>query len=187
MHSVLQHYTQTQIEKASGIKCIVTDVDGVLTDGGITYDNQGSEYKKFNAKDGLIVGFLRAAGFKVGAITGRSSAIVEGRSRELKFDFLYQDAEDKLEPFEEIKIKFNLTNQEIAYIGDDILDLPLIVQSGLGVAPADAHNYIQKQADLITMAKGGEGVFREVADLLLASQGKLETVVNKYGEIRTPG
>jgi len=142
MHSVLQHYTQTQIEKASGIKCIVTDVDGVLTDGGITYDNQGFEYKKFNAKDGLIVGFLRAAGFKVGAITGRSSAIVEGRSRELKFDFLYQDAKDKLEPFEEIKIKFNLTNQEIAYIGDDILDLPLIVQSGLGVAPADAHNYI---------------------------------------------
>jgi len=158
-------------------------VDGVLTDGSITYDGSGVESKTFNVKDGMIVGFLRRAGIWVGAITGRESKIVKLRCEELKFDFLYQNAEDKLKPYGEIIKKYELQDEQIAYLGDDILDLPLIVKVGLGVTPADAHNYVQEKADLVTIAKGGAGVFREAADLVLASRGELEKIMAKYGDL----
>ncbi len=187
MQNILKHYTQSQIEKASKITCIITDVDGVLTDGGITYDESGMEFKKFHARDGLIVGFLKKAGILVGAISGRESMIVQKRCSELGFDFLYQNAKDKIPVYAEIRGNYTLTNEQMAYIGDDLLDLPLIAEAGLGVTPSDAHNYIQKRADLVTLAKGGQGVFRELADLVLASTGEMEKIIAQYGDFQRTG
>lgn len=166
------------MEKIKLIKAVITDVDGVLTDGGIYYDTAGQETKKFNAKDGMGVGMLRKAGLKVGLITGRHSETVIRRAEELKFDFHIHGAKDKQLHFQNFKDKFNLKNEEIAYIGDDINDLVVMLQCGIKVCPADAPDYIQVKMDYVTQKKGGDGAFREFSDWILENQGKLETIIN---------
>jgi len=166
-------------EKAKKIKAILTDVDGVLTDGGIIYDNDYKEYKRYNVKDGQIISHLKRLGFIVGAITGRESNVVKKRMDELKFTFHLHGIKDKLLEYEKIKLKYNLQDEEIAYIGDDIIDLSILCRCGLSVTPKDAREYIKNEVDFITPSKGGEGVFRDVSDMILKEQGLLENLITK--------
>ncbi|MDA0314613.1 MAG: HAD hydrolase family protein [Bacteroidetes bacterium] len=173
----LQHIPVEVLEKAKHIKVLITDVDGVLTDGGIFYDNEGMEYKKYNVKDGLIVQHLKNAGFLVGAITGRASQVVENRCNELRFDFHYHGVKDKLKKLTELMETMELSLEEVAYIGDDLIDLPVLIRVGLSIAPADALPYVCAAVHHVSTFKGGKGVYREAADLLLHAKGQLVPLV----------
>jgi 3-deoxy-D-manno-octulosonate 8-phosphate phosphatase (KDO 8-P phosphatase) len=176
---VLQKYPKSLIKKASEIKAIFFDVDGVLSDGKIIYDDTGRETKNFNVKDGYIISHLRSAGIIVGIITGRDSKIVSNRAAELKLDFCHQGIMDKLSVFEKLIAFHKLKKKQVAYIGDDINDLATLKACGLSACPADALSYVKSEVDLITEVSGGQGVVREVADLVLASQGLLEKILKK--------
>lgn len=177
MKKILERYTKEQVKKASAIKAIFFDVDGVLTDGRIIYDETGKETKEFNVKDGFIVGYVKKSGIILGAITGRESATVTKRMAELKVDFCHQGIVDKAEVCRKLMEHYSLESEDVAYLGDDINDLGVFKLVGLSVCPADGLSYVKDQADLVTFAKGGKGVFREVADLVLASQGKLTNLL----------
>lgn len=154
-------------KKCAAVRLLVTDVDGVLTDGGIVYDESGVESKRFNVKDGYVCKYLLQAGIKLAIITGRSSGIVQRRSSELNFTYLRQGVSDKLQTLKEIADLERLTPSQIAFIGDDLNDLELIRYAGLSAAPVDAFDYITNEVDYICSRKGGEGAFREFADLIL--------------------
>jgi 3-deoxy-D-manno-octulosonate 8-phosphate phosphatase (KDO 8-P phosphatase) len=173
----LSHVPDQVWEKAKSIKVLITDVDGVLTDGGIIYDDLGTEYKKYNVKDGLIVQHLRKSKIIVGAITGRNSQVVESRCEELKFDFHYHGIKEKAKKLQEILETMEIELEEVAYIGDDLIDLPILTQVGLAVAPADALPYVKSAVHYISPFKGGEGVFRELGDILLHSRGSLISLI----------
>lgn len=174
---VLGKYTKEQIKKAANIKALFFDVDGVLTDGGIIYDDTGCETKKFNVKDGYIVSHLKKAGIIVGIITGRESKVVSNRAAELKLDFCHQGIMDKHAVFEKLVEFHKLKRKQVAYIGDDINDLKVLQTCGLSACPADAPDYIRNKVDIITKTKGGEGVAREISDLILASKGILDKIL----------
>lgn len=180
MQQILKHFSEEIIKKCKNIKAVISDVDGVLTDGGIIYDNDGKEYKKFNVKDGQIIKHLKRGGCLVGAITGRDSPVVRFRCTELKMDFHYHGSKEKWRQYEQVKQDFDLKDEEILYIGDDIIDLSIFTRCGLAVAPSDAMSYVKDYADLVTQAKGGEGVLREVGDLVLAAKGLLEGIIVQY-------
>ena len=171
--------TNDTLEKAKKIKAILFDVDGVLTDGGIIYDNNGIEYKKYNVKDGQIISHLKRLGFIVGAITGRKSDVVKNRCIELKLDFHKHGVKDKLVEYDKFKKQYNLTDEQIAYIGDDIIDLSILTRCGLSATPNDARIYMKENVDIITDTKGGEGVFRDIADYILESQNLLEQLIRE--------
>ena len=173
MKQILNRYTKEQVKKASVIKAIFFDVDGVMTDGKIIYDDTGKESKEFNVKDGYIISHVKKAGIIVGIITGRDSKVVSHRAAELKLDFCHQGIIDKHAVFEKLVDFHKLKKKQVAYIGDDINDLTTLQSAGFSVCPADAMSYIRTQVDLVTEAKGGEGVIREVADLVLAARGEL--------------
>lgn len=170
-------------EKINKIKIILTDVDGVLTDSKIIYDDNFLEYKNFNVKDGFIIKPLQKLGFKVGVITGRESDVVKKRCQELGFDFHYHGKggiNAKLETFETI-LKENLVDAEnIAYIGDDWIDLPILMRCGLSAAPKDAMKEVIERVDYVTERNGGEGALREFAGLILEGQEKLEDLIKVY-------
>ena len=174
---VLDRYPKTLIRRAADIKAIFVDVDGVLTNGKIIYDSEGRELKMFNVKDGQIVNHLKKAGIVVGVISGRDSVAVAKRCHELKFDFCHQGILDKSEVFKKLTAFHKLKKKEVIYIGDDINDLGPFKLSGLAICPADAPVYIKSIVDLSTLAKGGGGVLREVADLVLAAKGILSKIL----------
>ncbi len=174
---VLNKYTKTVIRRAADIKAIFFDVDGVLTDGKIIYDSEGRELKHFNVKDGQIISYLKKAGIVVGAISGRDSAAVAKRCNELKMDFCHQGILDKTAVFKKLTDFHKLKKKEVIYIGDDINDLGPLQLAGLSVCPADAPVYLKSLVDLNTKAKGGDGVLREVADLVLAAKGILSKIL----------
>ncbi|KYG77031.1 3-deoxy-D-manno-octulosonate 8-phosphate phosphatase (KDO 8-P phosphatase) [Roseivirga ehrenbergii] len=166
-------------EKAKKIKAIIFDVDGVLTDGRIIYNNEGMESKEFNVKDGQIIQHLKLHEILTGVITGRDSQVVRNRCNELKFDFHYHGVKRKGEKFEDILMEFGLNADEVAFIGDDIIDLPVLTQCGLAATPADGHYKVKEHVDLVLQAKGGEGALRELADLVLESQGFYELIIER--------
>lgn len=170
------------LSKAAKIKLLITDVDGVLTDGGIIYDDLKTEYKKYNVKDGLIVQHLRKARIMVGAITGRSSPVVENRCEELRFDFHYHGVKDKGKKLLELLETLEIQLEEVAYIGDDLIDIPVMKSVGLAIVPSDALEYVKPIATYISRYGGGKGVFRETADLILFAQGKFSEVIQSYLE-----
>jgi 3-deoxy-D-manno-octulosonate 8-phosphate phosphatase (KDO 8-P phosphatase) len=169
--------TQSTKQKAQKIKAILFDVDGVLTDGGIIYDDNGVEYKRYNVKDGQIISHLKRFGFIVGAITGRESNVVKNRCIELKLDFHKHGVKDKLVEYDNFKKLYNLIDEQIAYIGDDIIDLSILVRCGLSATANDARVYIKDNVDIITSSNGGDGVFRDISDYILESQNKLEQLI----------
>lgn len=176
MKVVLSQYSKSIQKKAAHIRALFFDVDGVLTDGKITYDDAGREIKSFNVKDGYIIAHLKQAGIVVGIITGRESGAVAKRAAELRLDFCHQGIVDKRVVVEKMAAFHKLKKKEIAYIGDDLNDLPTLAAVGLAVCPADAMAYIKTQTHFVTFARGGDGVVREVADLILAAQGKLDKI-----------
>lgn len=177
MKEVLEKYPKSLVKKASQIKALIFDVDGVLTDGKITYDDSGKEIKSFDVKDGLIIGHLRKAGIIIGAISGRESAAVSKRASELKFDFCHQGIVDKASVFLKLIEFHKLKKKQVLYVGDDINDLSILKQAGIAACPADAPVYVRKFVEVVTTSKGGQGVVRELADLLLASRGYLDKLV----------
>lgn len=164
-------------EKAEKIKAILFDIDGVLTDGGIIYDDIGIEYKRYNVKDGQIISHLKRLGFVVGAISGRESDVVKNRCFELKLDFHKHGVKDKLVEYNNFKGTYSLKDDQIAYIGDDIIDLSILVRCGLSATPSDARSYMKENVDIVTDSKGGEGAFRDIADYILESQNMLEELI----------
>lgn len=174
---VLGKYSRDQIKKAAQIKAIFFDVDGVLTDGKIIFDDTGRETKQFNVKDGYIISHLKKAGILVGIITGRESKVVSNRAAELKLDFCHQGIIDKYAVFEKLIQFHKLKRKEVAYIGDDINDLKVMESCGLSACPADALDYVKNRVDIVTMSNGGQGVAREVSDLVLAAQGILDKIL----------
>ena len=177
MKKLLERYTKEQVKKAKVIRAIFFDVDGVLTDGKIIYDGNGIEIKNFNVKDGQIISHLKKAGVYVGAISGRDSVVTANRAAELKLDFCHQGIVDKASVVEKLAKHYKLKDKEIAYVGDDIIDLASFKIAGLSVCPADAFDYIKDKVDLVSKYKGGEGVVREVGDLVLAAKGELEKIL----------
>jgi 3-deoxy-D-manno-octulosonate 8-phosphate phosphatase (KDO 8-P phosphatase) len=178
----LAHVPESIFEKAKTIKVLITDIDGIMTDGGIIYDDLGTEHKKFNVKDGLIVQHLRKAKFLVGAITGRNSPVVENRCEELKFDFHYHGIRDKGKKLAEVLETMEVAMEEVAYIGDDLNDLPILCHVGLAVTPADALPYVKMHAHYVSPLLGGKGIFREVADILLHSKGQLIPLIENLSK-----
>jgi len=174
---ILEKYPRSIVKKASTIKALIFDVDGVLTNGSIIYDESGREIKSFNVKDGLIISHLRKCNIIVGAISGRESAAVSKRASELKFDFCHQGIVDKASVFVKLLEYYKIKKKDVAYMGDDINDLGILKQVGLPICPADAPAYLKKFAEITTSAKGGNGVLREVADLLLASRGYMDKLI----------
>ena len=157
-------------KKAQKIKLLLLDVDGVLTDGGIFIDNRGVESKRFDVRDGQGITLLRRCGIEVGIITGRSSNVVRHRARELGVRIVYQGVRNKAAIYNRIKRKTRLEDQQIAYLGDDISDLPILRKVGLAVAVGDSWSEAKRAADYVTQAEGGRGAVREVAELLLTAQ-----------------
>jgi 3-deoxy-D-manno-octulosonate 8-phosphate phosphatase (KDO 8-P phosphatase) len=177
LKSILNIYTKEQVKKASAVKAIFFDVDGVLTDGKIIYDESGKEIKNFNVKDGQIIAHLKKAGIFVGAISGRDSRVTAKRAAELKLDFCHQGIVDKWSVVEKLATHYKLKLKEIAYIGDDIIDLCVFKRVGFAICPWDTFDYIKEKTDLVSAMKGGEGVLREVGDLVLAARGEMEKIL----------
>lgn len=182
INAYLAHVSQEVFSKATQIKVLITDIDGVLTDGGIIYDDLGTEYKKYQVKDGQIVQHLKKAGFLVGAITGRASQVVENRCEELRFDFHYHGVKDKWKKLGEILETMEITLEEVAYLGDDIIDLPILTRVGLAISPSDALPYVKSACHYVSPINGGEGVFREVGDILLHAKGHLVPLIENLSK-----
>ncbi|MGD0037044.1 MAG: HAD-IIIA family hydrolase [Bacteroidota bacterium] len=152
------------------IKLLLLDVDGVMTDGGLYFSNSGDEFKRFNSQDGYGIAKLQRAGIKVGIITGRLSKIVKRRAKELEITEVYQNFKNKIDAYKSIKKKFDLTDANIAYIGDDEFDLAVLKCVGFSAAPADAMPVVKEQVHYVCTCGGGNGAVREVIDLILKNQ-----------------
>jgi 3-deoxy-D-manno-octulosonate 8-phosphate phosphatase (KDO 8-P phosphatase) len=152
------------------IKLVLFDVDGVMTDGTIYMSESGEFFKSFNVKDGLAIELLRVHGIKSGIISGKASHALTKRCQQLSFDVIETGCKHKLPKLEEICAYFKITTDEIAFCGDDVLDLPIMEQCGFSVAPADAHQLVLAEADWISEYKGGSGMVRDFVDNLLCSQ-----------------
>lgn len=157
-------------QRASQVRLLICDVDGVFSDGRIYLGNQGEELKAFHTRDGYGIKALRQAGIEVAIITGRRSQIVEQRMQALTVQYIYQGQENKLPAYQQLKQQLAVTDAQIAYIGDDLSDWAVMQQVGLSVAVADAHPLLRKQAHLTTTLPGGFGAVRELCDLLQLSQ-----------------
>ena len=168
------------IVKAKKIKLLIMDVDGVLTGGLIMLDNQGNEFKAFHVRDGHGIKMAQRAGLKVAIITGRESNVVKLRAKELGIEHVYQRSFDKLATYREMLMKLGLTDEEAAFIGDDIVDIPVMSRVGLSFAVADAEPYVKDVAQIVTVRKGGYGAVREIIDGLLKARGDWEIVTAKY-------
>lgn len=162
------------------IRLLLLDVDGVLSDGRIVYDAHGTEIKTFDVKDGHGIKMLQRAGIEVGIISGRSSKVVNVRAKELGIDILYQGISDKKVPYAEIVTQRGFRHDEIAYIGDDIVDLPILCRVGFSVATADAVDDIRPYVHYVTNRYGGRGAVREVCDLILKARGDWPEVMAGY-------
>jgi len=167
-------------DRCRRIELILSDVDGVLTDGGIWYDNQGVELKGFHIRDGLGIHLWRRAGFRFGVLTARTSHIVKVRAGELGIDIVRQGFEDKLPVAQEIAKSCGLTPEQVCYIGDDLTDLPVIRFAGLGAAVADAVAEVRTAAALVTRLPGGRGAVRELIETILQAKGRWEDAIQRY-------
>lgn len=167
-------------QRCEAIELILSDVDGVLTNGGIYFDNQGIESKQFHIRDGLGIRLWQRAGYKFGLVTGRSSHIVKMRAVELGVEIVRQTAEDKLPAALEVLAELGLSPQHTCYIGDDLPDLPAIRAMGLGVAVADACPELRAAAHFVTTQRGGAGAVRETIELILKSQRRWDDLIQKY-------
>jgi 3-deoxy-D-manno-octulosonate 8-phosphate phosphatase (KDO 8-P phosphatase) len=174
--------TTVATDKARLVRLLIVDIDGVLTDGGLQFDNQGEEYKTFNSLDGHGIRMLLECGIEVAVITGRQSKIVVHRMGDLGVRHIYQGNRDKRPAFEQLLEDTGLAADQIAYIGDDLPDLPIMQRVGFAVAVQNAHAFVKQHCDLVTSAGGGHGAVRELTDFILHSQGMLDALQQSYLE-----
>lgn len=168
------------IEKAKLIRLVIFDVDGVLTDGSLFYGDDGQEYKAFHSRDGHGMNMLQNSGVEIGIITGRTSSVVNHRMKNLNISHIYQGQSDKLPAFESLMEKLDLRPEQIAYVGDDIVDLPIMLRVGLAISVADGHPLAKQHAHWTTSKSGGRGAAREVCEFVMEAQGTLQTALQKY-------
>lgn len=168
------------INKLKRIKILLLDVDGVLTDGFIIYNDNGAETKIFNVKDGLGIRLLMKAGIKVGIVTGRSSKALYHRCKNLGISLIFDGVHEKTSVLELISEQTGLQAEEIAFVGDDLPDLPLLKRVGVSIAVANAHETIIENVDMTTSAKGGAGAVREVCEAILKAQGFWNKILENF-------
>lgn len=166
--------------RAARIRLVVFDVDGVLTDGSLYLGDDGQEYKAFNSQDGHGMKMLQASGVQIGIITGRTSMVVEHRMQSLGINHVYQGQLDKRPAYRELVQGLDLSHEQVAYVGDDVVDLPIMVQVGLAIAVADAHDLVKAHAHWQTRRPGGRGAARDVCELILDAQGHLDGLFKGY-------
>jgi YrbI family 3-deoxy-D-manno-octulosonate 8-phosphate phosphatase len=165
------------------IELILSDVDGVLTDGGVIFDNQGIEIKRFHIRDGLGIKLWQRAGHHFGIVTGRASHIVQLRAVELGVDTVRQGIDDKLPAVKQILSERKLSPEQMCYVGDDLPDLPVLRHAGLAVGVGDGCEELHRAAHYVTKAHGGRGAVREVIELILKAQGRWDDLLQKYGGV----
>lgn len=168
------------LARAKKIKLLILDVDGVMTNGQIIWDSNRNEIKAFHVRDGHGIKMAQRAGLTIAIITGRKSDVVDIRAKELGINEVYQGALEKVPAYRQILARLNLTEEESAYVGDDIVDIPVMSRVGLSFAVANAEPYVRDAAHCITTRNGGEGAVREVIDMLLQARGDWEAVTAKY-------
>ncbi|MGB9710410.1 MAG: D-glycero-beta-D-manno-heptose 1-phosphate adenylyltransferase [Thermodesulfovibrio sp.] len=168
------------IEKAKKLKFLILDVDGVLTRGDIILDEENNEFKIFNVRDGHGLVMLHKAGVNIAVITGRHSKALQRRMKELGITEIYQGTREKLKIFNEIVKTYELKKEEIAAMGDDIIDLSMLTRAGLSFAPEDAHEEVKKRVDYITLNKAGKGAVREICDIILKAKGLWDKFIDEY-------
>lgn len=171
---------QTIDDRAAKIKLVLFDVDGVLTDGSLFYGDDGQEYKAFNSRDGHGMVMLQKSGVQIGIITGRTSEVVRLRMEGLGVGLVYQGQRDKLPAYEELKAHLGLTDEQVAYVGDDVVDLPVMLRVGLAIGVADAHALVRERTHWCTSAPGGRGAAREVCEFIMQAQGTLDGQMALY-------
>jgi YrbI family 3-deoxy-D-manno-octulosonate 8-phosphate phosphatase len=176
----MSEHSPSVIEAAKKIKLIAFDVDGVLTDGKISYTSSGEEIKSFNVRDGHAIKMAARAGLTVAVITGRESPIVLRRCQELGIELLYQGIRDKHLTLGDIMERTGYAASEIAFMGDDVVDLPVMLSVGLGCSPSDAAEEVRERSELVTRAPGGNGAARELILLVLKAQGLYDKVMERY-------
>lgn len=168
------------LEKASHIQALVLDVDGILSDGFLSFTNSGDEIKSFDIRDGLGMKLVQKAGLKVAIITGRSSNIVTNRMQSLGVDLVVQGREDKGVALREACVQLGVEPADCAYMGDDWPDLPALLQAGLAVTVPNAHIEVRRRVDLVTQAHGGRGAVRELCDILLQAKNAYDDLLQHY-------
>jgi len=171
---------QDILERAAQIRLVIFDVDGVLTDGSLFIGDDGQEYKAFHSRDGHGMKMLQASGIEIGIITGRTSQVVKHRMDSLGIRHVYQGKLEKLPAFEELVAKLGLPPHQVAYIGDDVVDLPVMRRVGLAVAVQDAHPLVKQHAHWTTDHGGGRGAARDVCELIMRAQGTLDAQLQHY-------
>lgn len=171
---------QDILDKARHIELVIFDVDGVLTDGSLFLGDDGLEYKAFNSKDGLGMKLLQATGVEIGIITARTSRVVEHRMHSLDIKHVYQGQLNKSVAFDELINKLGLTHEQVAYVGDDVIDIPVMRKAGLAIAVQDAHPLTKQHAHWQTPHNGGKGAARDVCELIMEARGTLQTTWDKF-------
>lgn len=173
-------YSSDVLARAAKIRLLICDVDGVLTDGRLYFTPDGHELKSFHARDGHGLKLLQRTGVQAAVISGRSSPAVALRMSSLGIEHVFQGRENKLEPFQELLGRLGLKAEQAAFVGDDVLDLPLLRRVGLAVAVADAHFTLRETVHWVTAQPGGLGAVREVCDLIMLAQGRLQGIIESY-------
>lgn len=168
------------LQRTHAIKLAIFDVDGVLTDGKLYFLVDGSEFKTFNTLDGQGIKMLINSGVRTAIISGRKTPVVERRAQNLGIQHLYQGREDKLDVLDELLGELSLSYEQVAYLGDDLPDLPVIRRVGLGMAVANANEFVRQHAHGVTQARGGEGAAREFCELIMRGQGTLDAAQSAY-------
>jgi 3-deoxy-D-manno-octulosonate 8-phosphate phosphatase (KDO 8-P phosphatase) len=167
-------------EKAARIRLLIFDVDGVLTDGSLFVGDDGQEYKAFNSRDGHGIKMLLKYGVEVAIITGRTSRVVEHRMANLGITHVYQGKLDKLPAYEELRTRLGISPEETAYVGDDVVDLPVMRRVGLAIAVQDAHPLVRQHSHWQTPSTGGRGAARDVCEMLMEAKGVLADELERY-------
>ncbi|MBA3016519.1 MAG: HAD hydrolase family protein [Proteobacteria bacterium] len=171
---------QACLNRAKDIKLLLLDVDGVLTDGSITYTNSGDEIKTFHCRDGFGMNMLQKIGVEIGLITARRSEALERRARDLKLTHVFQGTRRKMEVFNTLLNQLQFTPQQVAFMGDDWLDLPVLTQVGLAATVADGAPELLPVVDFVSTHPGGHGAVRDLCDLIIEAQGRRQDLLNEY-------
>ncbi len=166
--------------RARAVKLLLFDVDGVLTDGRLYLDNNGEEYKAFNSRDGHGLKMLRRNGVEVGIITGRTSKIVAHRTKELGIQHVRQGCADKLPEYEALIGELGLAPEQVGFVGDDIVDLPIMLRVGFAVSPSDGHFLVKRHSHWVAPSEGGRGCGRDVCELLMLAQGSYGGEIERH-------